>query len=146
MAVDSAGRYHIAAGCGGSIRYYVAPSAAGPWTRRVFSHPADRAETGPQIAIVGDRVYVAYMCVGLEDGGCGTGGADLGVDFRSRILPNGAWSAATRIGAVGDRLQSFQIRERHHAGHRIRHRRASATTSWSPGWSATARGSPMRSA
>ena len=106
-AVDSAGRYHIAAACGGSIRYYFAASQVGPWTWRVFSHASNRRELGPQVAFDGDRVYVAYTRIGPE-GGCNAA-QDFGVYFRSRILPNGAWSAATKIGAVADDLQSFQI-------------------------------------
>ena len=104
-AVDQAGRYHLAATCGDSIRTY-ASTGASTWTTRVFVHPTDRAELAPQIAIAGNIEYVAYYRI-APDGGCGSLGTDIGVYFRSRTLPNGAWSVATRIGAVADTLQSL---------------------------------------
>jgi hypothetical protein len=105
--IDATSRYHIAAECKGSI-YYYASNGLGSWTTRVFVHPANRMELGPQIAFQGDAVYVAYSRI-APDEGCGSDGADVGVYFRSRSLPNGAWSAATRIGSAPDRLQSFRV-------------------------------------
>jgi hypothetical protein len=63
-------------------------------------------ELAPQVAIAGNVEYVAYYRI-APDGGCGTLGPDIGVYFRSRTLPNGAWSVATQVGSVADTLQSF---------------------------------------
>ena len=106
-AVDSTGGYQLAATCGDSIRTY-ASTAASSWSTRVFVHPVHRAELGPQIAIAGHIEYVAYYRI-APDAGCGSLGTDVGVYFRSRTLPNGAWSVATKIGAVADELQSMAV-------------------------------------
>ena len=105
--IDPASRYHIVAECNNSIRYFTS-NGIGSWTSRVFIHPANRMEVGPQIGFQGDVVYIAYSRL-APDEGCGSDGADVGVYFRTRTLPNGAWSAATRIGSVADRLQSFRV-------------------------------------
>jgi hypothetical protein len=104
-AVDQAGRYHLAATCGDGIRIYDSTGSSS-WSTRVFVHPAGRAELAPQVAIVGNVEYVAYYRI-APDGGCGSLGTDIGVYFRSRTLPNGAWSVATKVGAVADELQSL---------------------------------------
>lgn len=105
--VDATGGYHLAATCGDSIRTY-ASTGASSWSTRVFVHPADRAELAPQIAIGGNVEYVAYYRI-APDGGCGSLGTDVGVYFRSRTLPNGAWSVATKVGSVADELQSLAV-------------------------------------
>jgi hypothetical protein len=106
--IDGASRYHIAAACDdGHIHYFVS-NAAGSWTTTVLSHPANRRDLDPQIAFHGSVVYVAYSQI-APDEGCGSNGRDVGVYFRSRTLPSGAWSDATRIGSATDRLQSFRV-------------------------------------
>jgi hypothetical protein len=104
-AVDPSGGYQLAATCGDSIRAY---ASTGPtsWSTRLFVHPIHRAELAPQIAIAGNVEYVAYYRI-APDGGCGSLGTDVGVYFRSRTLPNGAWSVATKVGAVADELESL---------------------------------------
>lgn len=106
-AVDQAGRYQLTATCGDSIRTW-ASTGASTWSTRVFVHPAGRSELGPQVAITGNVEYVAYYRI-APDGGCGSLGTDVGVYFRSRTLPNGAWSLATKIGSVADTLQSLGV-------------------------------------
>lgn len=105
--IDASGGYHIAAECNESIHYY-ASKPGGTWISRVFLLPAHRAELDPIVAVDGDVVYVAYTRI-APDGGCGSAGPDVGVYVRSRKLPNGAWSAARKIGAVADSLQAFQV-------------------------------------
>lgn len=105
--IDAASRYHVVAECGGKIRYFVS-AGNGSWTASVFAHPAHRMDLGPQLAFQGDTVYVGYSRI-APDEGCGSGGRDVGVYFRSRTQPNGAWSAPVRIGGPSDRLQSFRV-------------------------------------
>jgi hypothetical protein len=53
-------------------------------------------------------VYVAYTRYSPDDG-CGSDGAEVGVYYRSRQQPDGAWSSPARLGAVADRLQAFRV-------------------------------------
>jgi hypothetical protein len=107
-AIDGSSRDHVADWCGDSVHY----TASGPagWSKpTVFDHPAGLVDEDPQIAVDGTKVYVAYSQV-MPLEGCG-GGADqgVGVYVRTRSLPDGAWSAAARLGAAGDKLQSFRV-------------------------------------
>jgi hypothetical protein len=109
--IDFLGGYHVAAECAGAIHYYYsAPTdTSRTWTARVFTLAAHREEVGPRIALDGSVVYVAYTRY-IPDGGCGGGrGMPVGVYYRSRTLPGGAWSPAKRIGAAADVLQSFGV-------------------------------------
>jgi len=64
----------------------------------------------PQVGFDGDVVYVAYSWLAVTDGGCGDDGLlDLGVYYRRRTLPDGAWSEPTRIGITDDTLVSFRV-------------------------------------
>ena len=107
--LDSSGRFHVVATCGMSVRY--ATSADGrTWQTRVFSHPSRRLDTEPQITVDGSTLYVAFTRLRMTDGGCGDDGlVDVGVYYRTRHLPSGAWSAPVRIGRVADHLQSFRV-------------------------------------
>lgn len=105
--IDAASRYHVVAQCGGEIRYFVS-AGNGSWAATVFGHPAHRMDLGPQLAFQGDTVYVGYSRIAPGEG-CGGGDRDVGVYFRSRTQPNGAWSAPVRIGGPSDRLQSFRV-------------------------------------
>lgn len=50
------------------------------------------------------------------DSGCGDDGLDdLGVYYRVRTLPNGAWSEAKRIGLANDHIQSLRVKGTIHA-------------------------------
>jgi hypothetical protein len=106
-AIAAGGRYIIAAECAGSIDTYISTSHA-IWTSTVFTHPAHRADLDPRVVVDGSVVYVAYSRID-PDGGCGSLGTDVGVYYRSRQLPSGAWSAATKIGAVSDTLVAFSV-------------------------------------
>lgn len=108
-AIDAGSLYHAAAECDGAIHYYFSSDQGRSWTARVFTLAAHREEIDPRIGFQGDTVYVAYTRI-IPDGGCGGGrGLDVGVYYRSRVLPNGAWSGATRFGSVADELQSFEV-------------------------------------
>jgi hypothetical protein len=107
--IDELGGYHAAAECEGAIHYYYSTNSGQTWTARVFALAAHREEVGPLIAVDGSVVYVAYTRY-IPDGGCGGGrGLSVGVYYRSRVLPGGAWSAAKRIGTAADELESFQV-------------------------------------
>ena len=110
--IDDHGTDHLAATCGNrgtQIRYAVS-SDARTWTTSVLEPPTDREELDPQLAFAGDTLYLAYTRVGPVDGGCGDNGLnDTGVYYRTRTLPNGAWSEPTRIGVVADRLEAFRV-------------------------------------
>jgi len=107
-AIDGSSRDHVADWCGDSV-HYMASGPAGWSTPAVFDHPAGLVDEDPQIAVDGTKVYVAYSQV-MPLEGCG-GGADqgVGVYVRTRALPDGAWSVATRLGQAGDLLQSFRV-------------------------------------
>ena len=106
--IDGGGGYHVAAVCDGGISYF-APAANG-WKTTRLKPPAARQELDPQLAFEGDLLYVAYTRVAIGDGGCGDLGIDdLGVYYRTRTLPDGAWSEPKRIGEVNDSLHAFRV-------------------------------------
>ena len=75
--IDVASRYHIAAECGQSIRYFVS-NTDGSWTGTLFARPAKRQDLDPQLAFRGNVVYVAFSRI-APDGACGGGyGRTLG--------------------------------------------------------------------
>ena len=112
VAIDDRGTDHLAATCGNAateIRYAVATDGR-TWKTSVLKPPAGRFELDPQLAFAGNTLYLAYTRVAPVDGGCGSDGlADVGVYYRTRSLPGGAWSQPTRIGVVADHLQSFRV-------------------------------------
>jgi hypothetical protein len=102
-AIDADGRQHVVATCGTNVRYLT--NVSGSWKTTTFSLPADRLDLEPQIAIDGNSVYVAYTRAAPA-----TCGLDyIGVYYRWRTLPNGAWSTTTRIGRSSDTLESFRV-------------------------------------
>ena len=107
--VDSNGTFHVVSGCGMGIRY--ATSKDGKrWRTTILPHLAHRSDVEPQIAVDGSTLYVAYTRQRQLDGGCGDPGlVDVGVYYRTRTLPNGRWSAPTRLGAAGAHLQAFRV-------------------------------------
>jgi hypothetical protein len=107
--VDGSGRFHVAVGCGMNVRY--ASSKDGrTWTTTQFKHPPHRYEVDPQVAVDGSTLYLAFTRLRPTDGACGDDGlVDVGVYYRTRQLPAGAWSAPVRIGSAGDHLQSFRV-------------------------------------
>ncbi|HET7495415.1 MAG TPA: hypothetical protein VFJ80_08190 [Candidatus Limnocylindrales bacterium] len=111
-SVDAGGRYHVVASCDTRIRYAVSADGR-TWTAHTFARPAHRLEVDPQVAVDGRTLYLAYTRLRPVDGGCGDDGlTDVGVYYRTKRLPDGAWSAAVRIGHVGDHLQSFRVVDR----------------------------------
>jgi hypothetical protein len=107
--IDTSSRDHVAVECDGKITYAMG-IPGGPWTATTFAPPAHRVEYSPQLAFRGDLVYLAYTRIAVEDGGCGDNGLrDVGVYYRTRMQPNGAWSAPIRLGAVNDGIESFRV-------------------------------------
>jgi hypothetical protein len=104
VGIDTAGRYHLAATCSTGIRYFVSPGEV-TWMMTDFLAPTDRLDVDPKLAFEGSTVYLAYTR--LNPASCGPGGDD-GVYYRTRILPDGAWSGPIRLGPVGDGLQAFR--------------------------------------
>ncbi len=106
------GRYHVASTCGNAIRY-AEGAATGAWTEKTFRAPADHVEAGPQLAVDGNTLYLAYTRYGpvtdAETCGDGVVYKDLGVYYRTRTLPDGKWSAPKRIGKNGDILDSMRV-------------------------------------
>jgi hypothetical protein len=107
--VDGAGHFHVAAVCGNRIRY--ATSSDGrAWTRKTFSAPLHHEDVGAQLAVDGSTLYVAFTRLRIMDGACGDDGlVDVGVYYRTRHLPSGAWSAPVRIGHLGDHMAAFRV-------------------------------------
>jgi hypothetical protein len=72
--------------------------------------PLHRFDVDPQLAIDGSRLYLAFTRLSPTDGGCGDDGLmDVGVFYRTRMLPSGKWSALVQIGKAGDHLQSLRV-------------------------------------
>ena len=112
-AIDRAGDTHLAASCTvrelSQIRYAVSTDP-GHWTTTPFVAPAGRLETAPQLAVDGTTLYLAYTRLAPTEGGCGDDGLqDVGVYYRTRSLPGGAWSEPRPIGTTRDELQSFRV-------------------------------------
>ena len=107
--IDPVGRYHVAAVCNERIRYLTSADGI-DWIETSFVPPLRRLESDPQLALDGDRLYLAYSLLAPKDGGCGASGlTDVGVYTRWIKPPNGSWSDPVRIGAIGDRVQSFRV-------------------------------------
>jgi hypothetical protein len=106
--IDENGTAHVATACNGSIHY--AHSDSGRWTVAILDHPTDRIDQGPQLAFDGDVLYLAWTRIKVTDGGCGDSGLrDVGIYVRHRKRPDGAWSAAERIGSPTDGLQNLRV-------------------------------------
>jgi hypothetical protein len=102
--IDSSSRVHIAADCSYGI-FYAVSNPDGTWATSSFDSPANRTDLGPQLEFDGNVVYLAYYQV--KGGGCG-GPPETGVYYRMQTTPGGAWSSPTRIGVLGDGLESFR--------------------------------------
>ena len=107
--IDSSHRDYLAFEC--TDRVYVAVgSPDGTWTSMSFAPPAHRIEQDPQLAFWGDHVYLAYSRIAVTDGGCGDDGLrDVGVYYRTRVMPSGTWSAPIRIGAINDGIEDLAV-------------------------------------
>ncbi len=109
--IDGASRFHVAAACGQRIWYATSPNGRS-WKTSALAPPADRIDMAPQLAVDGTTLYIVFTRLApIEPDTCGgeTPVNSVGVYYKSRALPNGSWSAATRIGHVGDLLQSFRV-------------------------------------
>jgi hypothetical protein len=112
-AIDDDGSRHLAASCaspdGGQVRYAVSTDSR-TWKITAWKPPASRLEVDPQLAFSGKTLYLAWTRQAPAEGGCGDDGLDdVGVYYRTRTLPNGAWSKAIRIGKIADHLESFRV-------------------------------------
>jgi hypothetical protein len=107
--VDETGRFHVAAVCRNQIRY--AESADGrSWNASTIATPTHRVDVGPQLAVDGTTLYLAFTRLRPVDGGCGDDGLTaVGVFYRTRTLPDGAWSKPKQIGPIGDHLQALRV-------------------------------------
>ncbi len=109
--VDDSGRFHVAAGCWPRIEY--ASSTDGrSWKASMLATPAGRFDIDPLLTVDGTTLYLAFTRMRpIDPDTCGDDRPQgvVGVYYRTRELPGGKWSAATRIGHVGDYLQSFRV-------------------------------------
>ncbi len=107
--IDAASRYHVAATCPRGILYAVS-APGGAWSATVFPEPSNRMQQDPQIGFDGNIVYLAYSWLAVGEGACGDDGlSDVGVYYRHRTLPGGAWSEPVRIGLAKDHLEAFRV-------------------------------------
>jgi hypothetical protein len=110
--VDESGTYHLAVSCGyggEQIRYATSKDGV-HWTVTTFKAPSGRLDQNPELAFSGSTLTLAFTRVGPAEPGCGDDGmADLGVNIRTRSLPDGAWSAPKRVGPAEDHLQSLRV-------------------------------------
>ena len=102
-------RYHVVAECGGQHPLLRVDRRA-VVDRDGLRPPGDIARTSiRRLAFRGDVVYVAFSRI-APDGGCsGSRGVDVGVYFRTKTQPDGAWSAPVRLGSGPDSLRSFRV-------------------------------------
>jgi hypothetical protein len=107
--IDAAGGSHAVAACGTHL-LYASANADGSWARTAFDVPSNRVEQDPQLAFQGKLAYFAYSRLATTEGGCGDDGLrDIGVFYRKRTLPSGAWSNPVRIGRTDDHLAQFRV-------------------------------------
>jgi hypothetical protein len=110
--IDDSGTTHLAVSCGGSgkeIRYATSKDGIN-WTVTTFKAPSGRFDQGPELAFTGSTLTLAFTRVAPGGEGCGSDGlADVGVNVRTRSLPDGAWSATRRIGMAQDHLQNLRV-------------------------------------
>lgn len=107
--IDGAGGSHVASGCRGEI--HAMDLDTDDWDPVKFKPPEARQEFGPQLAVDGDVLYLAYTRVAIDEGACGDDGLrDVGVYYRTRDLSAGrAWSDPRRIGEIGDSLHALRV-------------------------------------
>ena len=114
LVIDGSSGYHVAATCGDKVGY-AEGSVSGRWTSHVLEPPARHTESGPQVAIDGRDLYIAYTRYGppTEADTCGgpysTAYEDLGVYYRKRTLPDGEWSKPRQLGRANDILDSLRV-------------------------------------
>jgi hypothetical protein len=114
LTIDGSSSYHVAATCDRGVGYAVG-SAGGAWSARLFKSPTDRFDLGPQLAVDGDTLYLAFTRYRSQNGGdtCSSGlpYRTVGVYLRSRALPDGQWSAPHPLGPGGDTLDAIRVRD-----------------------------------
>ncbi|MGH2466559.1 MAG: hypothetical protein ACRDGL_02345 [Candidatus Limnocylindrales bacterium] len=111
LLVDGSDGAHVVTECDGLIQYAASHGTAG-WSTVTFGRAGGVVDRNPRLALDGQRLYAGYSQA-VAQGGCGGEHfTQVGVYIRSRLLPGGAWSAATRVGPIGDQLESLAV----HAG------------------------------
>lgn len=101
--LDANGKLHTAAWCGSTSRIRSTSNSGGPTVTTYFTHPAGMEDIWPEMAIDGNRVYVAFTRVGT---GCAV--ESFGVFMRSRTL-TGAWSTSTALTGASRYLASLRV-------------------------------------
>lgn len=110
--IDGSGQFHVAAICGERIRYATSTDGRA-WKSSTLPAPADGYDQDLHLAVDDSTLYLAYTHLTPVDqdtcGGRAIQENAVGVFYRTRQLPNGRWSAPTRIGHDGDHLQSLRV-------------------------------------
>ena len=91
--------YHVAATCDDKVGY-AEGSAAGRWTSHVLEPPARHTESGPQVAIDGRDLYIAYTRYGPP-----TEADTCGGPFPRRTRTSGSITASARSQTASGRSQ-----------------------------------------
>jgi len=80
------------------------------WSAEPMPAPDADAFGAPQVAIDGRRVHIAYTPLEPVFDTCSPDPyMPLGVQVRSRELPDGEWAKPLALGMAGDALQSFRV-------------------------------------
>ena len=107
--IDAAGGEHLVADCFGGL-LYASAKADGKWTSHNFPVAEDRLDQDPMLGFEGNVAFFAWSRLAVEEGGCGDDGLkDIGVFYRTRTLPSGAWSEPSQIGRADDQLRGFRV-------------------------------------
>jgi hypothetical protein len=109
--IDDSSRFHVAAICDDAIRFATSTNGRS-WKASALPPSSKGFDLGLQLAADGSTLYLAYTHHRpVEADTCG--GPPIpdiaGIYYRTRTLPEGAWSRPTRIGHEGDDLQSFRV-------------------------------------
>jgi hypothetical protein len=102
LALDIGGAQHVAAECDGNVRYLT--DVGGSWELTTFSHPGQRVDGAPRIALDDDEIYVAYTRLIAE-----TDAPPIGTYYRRKSINAATWSTAVRLGDSGDRIDEFVV-------------------------------------
>lgn len=104
--VDGDGGYHIVVTRDDALVYAFSADHK-TWSTTTISPPAGRALVGAKLAIEEGVVVLAYQSY-ERNVGC-VGPPPDGVYYRTRTLPDGAWSEPTMLGIAGDELLQFGV-------------------------------------
>jgi hypothetical protein len=101
-ALDAGSARHVVAECEGNVRYLT--DAGGDWELTTFSHPDQRVDVAPRIAVEEDVIYVAYTRLIAE-----SDAPPIGIYYRRKTIEGATWSTTQRLGDSGDRLDDFVV-------------------------------------